>query len=117
MQPTQPFGPYQEVEERVQLALDEANTEISPNIKRLAEKYHVPRLRLHRRWQGTGSRMDRKPTGRLLTDDQELALVLYCANLDEIGVVLPPAYAAVKCLSATSSRPLGSDYQVSSNWP
>ncbi|KAH7021707.1 hypothetical protein B0J12DRAFT_393675 [Macrophomina phaseolina] len=80
------FGSYQEVKERVQLALDEAATQLTPNISNLAIKHDVPRLRLYRRWGGYASKSSRPPTNRLLTNDQELALVLYCQTLDEIGV-------------------------------
>lgn len=75
-----------EIEERVQLALDKARTQPSPNISKLAREFDVPRMRLSRRWHGIGARTDRQPTNYRLTEDQELALIIYCKKMDEIGL-------------------------------
>ncbi|EED14413.1 conserved hypothetical protein [Talaromyces stipitatus ATCC 10500] len=55
---------------------------------KLSREYGVSRKKLSRRWNGLPSRSTRSPTNRLLSLDQEKALILWIEYLDNIGA--PP---------------------------
>ena len=55
------------------------------NISRLAREFGVSRHRLSRRLKGIPSRSTRPPTNRLLSDDQEKAIIRWIQYLDDMN--------------------------------
>ena len=81
---------YAEIEERVQQIiqrLEQLSDETErPNIAATARDFQVSEHRLRKRWNGSGSKMDRLPPNRKPTAEQELALCQYLDQLDAIGI-------------------------------
>ena len=62
------------VEARIQAALASIPHDTKPNIAALSREYAVPQQRLRARYNRRKSRSNCGGAGRMLTDDQEIAL-------------------------------------------
>jgi DDE superfamily endonuclease/Tc5 transposase DNA-binding domain len=90
---------YQEIEKRVQQALDHYERSSEPNLAHSASLFDVPYHRLHRRAKGIPSRITVGGYNKALTDDQEKALCQWIDQLDDLGF---PLRAAALTSSANS---------------
>jgi hypothetical protein len=76
---------YKKIEEAIAQAVEAYSTNKSQKISVLARQFDVPYRRLKRRLDGQDSRSTRQPSNKLLTDDQESAIVTWIQYLDRIG--------------------------------
>ncbi|EED15732.1 hypothetical protein TSTA_051690, partial [Talaromyces stipitatus ATCC 10500] len=85
-----------------------ANTKKKPNFSKSSREYGVSRKKLSRRWHGlpSPSRSTRPPTRRLLSLDQEKALILWIDYLDNIGA--PPTNQQIE---ESANYLLGKDFR------
>ncbi|EED11943.1 conserved hypothetical protein [Talaromyces stipitatus ATCC 10500] len=96
---------YKEEEELIAKALSACQHEKKPNFSKLSREYGVSRKKLSRRWHGLPSRSTRPPTRRLLSLDQEKALILWIEYLDNIGA--PPTNQQIE---ESANYLLGKDF-------
>ncbi|KAF3406894.1 hypothetical protein DPV78_001412 [Talaromyces pinophilus] len=76
---------YKKEEELIAKAIDAYRHGEVQNISRLAREFGVSRHKLSRRLKGTPSRSTRPPTNRLLSDDQEKAIIHWIQYLDDMN--------------------------------
>ncbi|KAE8243663.1 hypothetical protein A4X06_0g6165, partial [Tilletia controversa] len=100
---------YEEEEERVACALEEALAADQPDFSALARKWKVNRLRISRRYRGKNSRSTRPPTNRKLNDDQESALLRYIGILDDLELSARPELIISSANQLLSASHQGSD--------
>ena len=81
---------YQEIEDRIDDAIDALNSAECPNISKTARKFDVPEQRLRRRFKGIQNKIQCGGKNRRLNEDQELVLCHYLDRLDESGVSTHP---------------------------
>ena len=81
---------YQEIEDRIDDAIDALNEAEYPNIAKTAREFDIPEQRLRRRFKGVQNKIQCGDKNRRLNEDQELALCYYLDRLDESGVSACP---------------------------
>ena len=80
---------YHEIEERVEQALDDLQTQNRPNIRATARKFGVPRMRLARRFHRTHmSKIEAGGQNKALDSEAERALCLYIDFAEQINMPL-----------------------------
>ncbi|KAE8224052.1 hypothetical protein CF319_g3001 [Tilletia indica] len=109
---------YEEEEERVECAVEEARAVVKPDFSALARKWKVDRLRISRRYQGKNSKSTRAPTNRKLDDDQERALLQYIGILDGLELSARPELVIASANQLLSVAHVGSGPPpvVGTNW-
>ena len=77
---------YSAVESRIQDAINALNTRTNAKVKAIAREFKVPYDRLRNRLAGAPSKSEMRGLhNRLLTPDQDLALVLFYERLSNAG--------------------------------
>ena len=81
---------YQEIEDRIDDAIDALNEAEYPNIAKTACEFDILEQRLRRRFKGVQNKIQCGGKNRRLNEDQELVLCHYLDRLDESGVSARP---------------------------
>ena len=81
---------YSKTEARIVLACQELQASENPNVAATAREFEVPESRLRGRWKGRQAKIERPPTNRKLSSEEEVAVCRYLKRLDEIGTSARP---------------------------
>jgi hypothetical protein len=109
---------YKKEEEAILQAVQAYERDKNQKITNLARQYGVSYHRLRRRCLGLASRITRTPPNKILTDDQESALMAWIKRVDDIGA--PPTVDLVTNCANSILRRANPDQEspptVGPNW-